>query len=277
MLSMYEEAEKRYGLPSGYLARTAQIESGGNPNAKNPNSSAGGLFQFIDSTANQYGLKNKFDPAAATDAAARLARDNQSFLSKRLGRAPTAAELYLAHQQGPGGAVKLLRNPNAAAASATGNAAIALNAGKQGQTSGEFANQWLNKFNNVKAPANGPTIAAAQQLPHQQAPATVPILAQNVDPSAFPKTPALEGSGLVGLAKSGDFSGANVKSALGGQAGAGLQSGLGFLAQAMGGGAEQAAVPAAPPPEANQPVDMAAFQQMLMPRRKRMMQNALAG
>jgi hypothetical protein len=145
LTALFAGAEQKYGLPSGYLARTAQIESSMNPNAKNPNSSASGLFQFIDSTARDYGLTNPFDPVASTDAAARLAAANARMLTPVLGRAPTAGELYLAHQQGGGGAAALLRNPDASAASVVGNAAANLNAGA-GLTAGQFAQQWTGKF-----------------------------------------------------------------------------------------------------------------------------------
>lgn len=139
--------ERQYGLPGGYLERTAQIESAMNPNAKNPRSSAGGLFQFINSTAKAYGLADRYDPAQATDAASRLARDNQRHLRRTLGREPTAAELYLAHQQGAGGAAKLLSNPNGRAVDTVGGAAIRLNGGNSNMTNQQFANLWLNKFN----------------------------------------------------------------------------------------------------------------------------------
>lgn len=145
LASLFAQTEQQYGLPAGYLGRTAQIESSMNPSARNSNSSAGGLFQFIDSTANQYGLANRFDPIAATDAAARLARDNMGVLSGSLGRAPTAGELYLAHQQGAGGASALLSNPSAPAASVVGSAAAGLNRGA-GLSAGDFAAQWLGKF-----------------------------------------------------------------------------------------------------------------------------------
>ena len=138
--------ERRYGLPQGYLARTAQIESSGDPRAQNPNSSAGGLFQFIDDTARAYGLTDRFDPEQATDAAARLARDNANILRRSLGRDPTAAELYLAHQQGGGGASRLLSNANAPASSIVGDAAVRLNAGDRNMTGRQFADLWLNKF-----------------------------------------------------------------------------------------------------------------------------------
>ncbi|QIE47396.1 lytic transglycosylase domain-containing protein [Pseudohalocynthiibacter aestuariivivens] len=139
--------ERREGLPAGYLHRTAQIESGLNPNAKNPRSSAGGLFQFIDSTARQYGLSDRYDPTQATDAASRLAADNAAYLRRKLGREPTAAELYLAHQQGAGGAAKLLRDPNRPATDVVSSAAIRLNGGNTDMTAGQFAGLWINKFN----------------------------------------------------------------------------------------------------------------------------------
>jgi hypothetical protein len=142
----FAKLESTYGLPSGYLSRTAQLESGGNPNAQNPNSSAGGMFQFIDSTAKQYGLTDKTDPIASADAAARLAADNKAYLTKALGREPSAGELYLAHQQGPAGAAKLILNQGAPAASLVGNDAVALNGGSGGMTGGDFAQKWLAKF-----------------------------------------------------------------------------------------------------------------------------------
>lgn len=144
----FGSVEAKYNLPSGYLDRTYQIESGGNPNAQNPNSSAGGGFQFIDSTARQYGLTNKNDLGASADAAARLAADNREVLVRTLGREPTAAELYLAHQQGAGGAAKLLSNPNAPAASLVGQDAVRLNGGDASMTAQQFAGKWLGKFDN---------------------------------------------------------------------------------------------------------------------------------
>ena len=142
----FAAVEAKYGLPAGYLDRTYMIESGGNPNAQNPNSSAGGGFQFIDSTAAQYGLTNKNDLAASADAAARLAADNRQALIGVLGREPTAAELYLAHQQGGGGAAALLSNPNARAVDIVGLDAVRLNGGDENMTAGQFAGKWINKF-----------------------------------------------------------------------------------------------------------------------------------
>lgn len=159
LAALFANLERQHGLPSGYLARTAQIESSMDPNAQNSESSAGGLFQFIDSTARDYNLRNRFDPIEASNAAARLAADNRRFLSRRLGREPTAAELYLAHQQGAGGAYNLLSNPNRA----VGGAEVTLNAGRAGMRGGDFANQWLAKFDGAPAPQGAIALASRQQ------------------------------------------------------------------------------------------------------------------
>lgn len=139
-------ATAKYGLDPSFLPRLAQVESGGRVDAKNPNSSAAGPFQFITSTARQYGLTNPHDPSQAADAAARLALDNKAVLARALGREPSPGELYLAHQQGAGGAAALLSNPNARAADIVGTKAVTLNGGSPNMTAGEFAAKWVNKF-----------------------------------------------------------------------------------------------------------------------------------
>lgn len=150
-------AAQRYGVDPQALLRVAEIESGLNPGARNPKSSAGGLFQFIDSTAGQYGLADRFDPAQAADAGARMMRDNSAGLRSTLGRDATGPELYLAHQQGLGGARKILGNPNASLADLVGGAAASLNAGA-GLTAGQFAQNWADKFGGGGAvqPAGAP-------------------------------------------------------------------------------------------------------------------------
>ena len=175
MLRMIEEQNAQAGLPPGYLTRTAQIESGMNPSAKNPNSSATGLFQFIDSTRKQYGGFDPMDPAASTQAAARLASDNRAALVKALGREPNAGELYLAHQQGAGGASKLLANPNARAVDLLGANAVRLNGGDENMTAGQFASKWTGKFGDGASPA---APQAAPVTPVQQVAQANPQLLQ---------------------------------------------------------------------------------------------------
>lgn len=147
------DAAAKHGVPASALLKTAQLESSFNPKAKNPNSSAGGLFQFIDGTAADYGLADRYDAGQASDAAARLMRDNAGQLRGVLGREPTDGELYLAHQQGGGGASKLLRDPSARAVDVVGADAVRLNGGHAGMSAGEFANLWIRKVDGAAGAA----------------------------------------------------------------------------------------------------------------------------
>lgn len=173
----FSTLEAENGLPQGFLERTAFIESKGNPNAKNPNSSAGGLFQQTDANAKDYGVTDRFDPVQSTDGAVDFAVDNMRILTAALGREPTGAELYLAHQQGGSGARALLSNGNANVVDVLtpvykGNReraaeAVRLNGGNVDMTAIEFASLWLDKFNNTKTtsptagtPANANAVAS---------------------------------------------------------------------------------------------------------------------
>jgi hypothetical protein len=153
MTPNFDKINNSYGLPPGYLNRTAYIESSFNPNANNGVSR--GEFQFTNATAGQYGLKNPFDPLASADAAARLAVDNQKFLAHGLGREPTAGELYLAHQQGAAGALNLLSHPDSPATDIVGRQAVVGNGGNANMTAQQFANLWTNKFNGMPATSSG--------------------------------------------------------------------------------------------------------------------------
>jgi len=138
-------AAGRYGVSPSALLRVADLESKFDPKAKNPKSSASGLFQGIDTTHAQYGVTDPFDEYQSADFGARLMRDNTNYLRTKLGRDPTRGELYLAHQQGAAGAFRLLSNPGASAASIVGEDAVTLNGGEAGMTAGEFAQLWTAK------------------------------------------------------------------------------------------------------------------------------------
>lgn len=101
----------------------AKAESNGNPNAKNPNSTASGLMQFTNRTwadmVNKYGsqtgikIGDKSNPQAQQVMARLYAQDNIKELQKLTGRTPTQGELYAAHVLGATGASKLLNaDPN---------------------------------------------------------------------------------------------------------------------------------------------------------------------
>ena len=134
-----------------YFDTLAFIESSNNPEAVNRHTGAAGLYQFIPSTAKAYGLEDPTDPVESRKAVEKLTEDNAKVLSRRLGRQPTDAELYLAHQQGATGASKLLENPDELAADVVGRGAVVRNGGTADMTAQEFANLWLNKFDQVQA------------------------------------------------------------------------------------------------------------------------------
>jgi hypothetical protein len=163
-----DDVAKKYGINPDDFKRMAWIESKFDTGARAGSSSAGGLFQFTDDTAKRYGLSNKFDGYANADAAARLWLDNKAGLQQALGREPTAGELYLAHQQGLGGATKLLSNPNASAENLLGSDAFRNNGGRAGMTGADFAKLWTGKFD-AALPASTPQAGSGVTTPHNSA------------------------------------------------------------------------------------------------------------
>ncbi len=132
-----QNAVDRTGVHFGLLMNVARLESGFDADAKARTSSAAGLFQFIDSTwlgtLQKHGAKHglqpqsraealalRNDPVAASLMAAELMADNAASLESKLGRPAQAAEVYLAHFLGAGGAAGFLkamgRNPGDPAA-----------------------------------------------------------------------------------------------------------------------------------------------------------------
>jgi Chaperone of endosialidase len=161
-------------LPAGYLPRTAQIESGMGKKIYNPSSEAMGWFQHIPLTAKARGIDPLDFQQSSTDAA-KMAQENRNILRQQAGiDDPTGAHLYLAHQQGPGGAVALLKNSDQPAADVltqiyqknykdpekarkVAMSAIINNGGKADMTAGDFAAQIMGTYTGTKMP----TTAAA--------------------------------------------------------------------------------------------------------------------
>ena len=142
------------GVDFDYLLAEARLESGLDTEARAPTSSAAGLYQFVSGTwlgtVDRHGadhglgwagaaitkaggraqvsdpalreaiLALRHDADASALMAAELARDNGAELRPVLGRDPDAAELYLAHFLGSGGAKQFLSalqaNPGQSAA-----------------------------------------------------------------------------------------------------------------------------------------------------------------
>lgn len=162
--SAIQRASSATGVDFSFLMGAAKRESGFNPAAKARTSSASGLFQFVDqtwlSTLKKHGAKYgyaryadliqqgsdgkyrvagdearkavlglKLDPHAASLMAGELASDHASYLRGRVGRTPTAGELYAAHFLGPQGSARLIEavgnSPGASAAAMFPDAAAA--------------------------------------------------------------------------------------------------------------------------------------------------------
>src|SRR3954462_1184760 len=159
-----QRASQATGVDFSFLMKTAGRESGMNPAAKAGSSSASGLFQFVEqtwlSTLKQHGSKYgyaryadlisrdagghyhvaggearravmdlRLDPHASSLMAGELASDHAAYLKGRVGRDPTAGELYAAHFLGPQGSARLIEayqtNPRASAAAMSPDAASA--------------------------------------------------------------------------------------------------------------------------------------------------------
>ena len=155
-------AAQQTGISFDYLVKTATRESNLDPAAKARNSSATGLFQFLDQTwlqtvrsdgaklglkaeadqivqgasgqltvadpqARQKILSLRTDPQIAAKVAGAFTARNQSILSDNLGRNPSEGELYIAHFLGVSGATDLIRlasqSPDANAAANFSDAA----------------------------------------------------------------------------------------------------------------------------------------------------------
>jgi Transglycosylase SLT domain len=189
-----QRASQATGVDFSLLVETARRESALNPNARAGTSSATGLFQFIDSTwldmvrrhGAEHGLGGyaaalsngadaatrrdilalRNDPEISARMAGELTRENANALQARLGRAPTAGELYAAHVLGSGGAARLVEAaaqgaPNAAAAfprEASANRGLFYDHGQARSAQGLLDRLGLDATAAVGAPSsNAPT------------------------------------------------------------------------------------------------------------------------
>ena len=142
------------GIPPNVGKAIVGIESGWNPQAKNKNCTAGGLMQFLDSTARAYGLANKYDPFQSIDASIKYLKD-----ARRMGiDVSNPGHAYLAWQQGPGGAKKILtaaaRNPSSPIESIIGTKAAQLNA-LSGLSAAQAVAKWGGKANKLAGVQSG--------------------------------------------------------------------------------------------------------------------------
>lgn len=153
---------------AAYFANTRRAESGGNDSAKNPNSSASGRYQFIDSTWQglmqshpELGLTpdGRNDPTQQEKAMRAFTMDNARQL-KGAGVGVDPASLYAAHFLGAGGASKVLSaDPNASVASIVGPEVVQANPQLANMTVGDFKQWAASKGGNGSGGYAGPSTA----------------------------------------------------------------------------------------------------------------------
>lgn len=196
-----QSASSATGVDFGFLLGTARRESGYNPSAKAPTSSAAGLYQFTEQTwlaqLKKFGPRHgyaryadmiqmgtdgryhtsgdsratimdlRMDPRAAALMAGEMTADHASYLRGRVGRDPTAGELYIAHFLGPQGSARLIEavrsNPGASASAmfpdaAHANRSIFYRDGRAATVGEVYANLTSN-------PQGGATVRSAPSAP----------------------------------------------------------------------------------------------------------------
>jgi hypothetical protein len=168
------------------------VESGGDPTATNPNSSATGAGQFINSTwldtlakhrpdiqgSPDELLAMRNDPQLSKEMTAAYAGDNQAILSKA-GVPVTPGTTYLAHFAGPQGAVKVLQaDPGASVGDILGPAAVKANPFLEGMTA-QGLQAWAAKKMGTAVPQAGAQTA-------QASPASPPSAPVNAIPQQAP-------------------------------------------------------------------------------------------
>lgn len=155
--------------------RIIGAESGGNASAKNPNSSASGLGQFIDSTwlktvktyrpdiasglSDKEILALKRDPALGREMTRRYTEENAAALGAA-GLPATAGNIYLAHFLGPGGAKQVLTSgDDASLEEILSPAVIKANSFLRGKSVG-----WIRNWADKKMGGGSPNVANNPQF-----------------------------------------------------------------------------------------------------------------
>lgn len=242
-------AARATGVDFNYLLAQAKLESSLDPAARAATSSAAGLYQFTrgtwletldrhgashgldwastaiergrigDPALRQQVLAMRFDPDLSARMAAELANDNRAALLPVLGREPDAAELYLAHFLGAGGASRFLTalaaDPGQSAAALLPDAAAAnrtiFYSGGQPRSVGEVMGLLRGKVER----AMGAELPVA---PPQWAAAPAPfggVLAAPAAPPGQRRSMAATLDGAFGLGASGNDAPAHVRAAYG--------------------------------------------------------------
>lgn len=171
-------------MAATYSEKLARFESNGNPNAKNPNSTASGQHQFIDSTWNQMleelGLPrgtSRQDPEASELVLNHFRKKNRAHIDPILGRPAQESEEAVAHLLGGQGAAKFLAmDPNSPSSKAVSDDAYKLNkrvfrneSGRE-RTVGEVLAFYGKEFDEAAANSPPAKITAMADTPKNESP-----------------------------------------------------------------------------------------------------------
>ncbi|OAL84473.1 transglycosylase [Acinetobacter sp. SFD] len=152
------------GIPPNVALTIAHIETGGSfsHTAKNPTSSAHGLFQVLDKSWSNLGGGDRSNIDEQIRIGFKHMKQAESHIKKSIGRELQPHEHYLGHLLGPGGASAVLKaDPNAKLIDVVRkydpkNAnAIVKNNAMDGMTVGQAIGKWRNKWNSLSARYGG--------------------------------------------------------------------------------------------------------------------------
>lgn len=152
------------GIPPNVALTIAHIETGGSfsHTAKNPTSSAHGLFQVLDKSWSNLGGGDRSNIDEQIRIGFKHMKQAESHIKKSIGRELQPHEHYLGHLLGPGGASAVLKaDPNAKLIDVVRkydpkNANdIVKNNAMEGMTVGQAIGKWRNKWNGLSARYGG--------------------------------------------------------------------------------------------------------------------------
>lgn len=155
---------RQAGIPPNVALTIAHIETGGtfSHTAKNPTSSAHGLFQVLDKSWSNLGGGDRSNIDEQIRIGFKHMKQAESHIKKSIGRELQPHEHYLGHLLGPGGASAVLKtDPNTPLIDVVrkydpknADAVVANNA-MQGMTVGQAIGKWRNKWNSLSARYGG--------------------------------------------------------------------------------------------------------------------------
>ncbi|MBK1871575.1 D-Ala-D-Ala carboxypeptidase family metallohydrolase [Aestuariivirga sp. YIM B02566] len=154
--NLLDQITQKYDLPEGFLSILHQIEAGGRLDPPDSVAGAGGPFQIMPDTAKEFGVADTSNFEQSADGAGKIAQSHGKQLRNIIGRDYTEEELYMAYQQGAGGAGALLNNPDSNAVDVLtkvykgnkkkGRSAVIDNGGRANMTAKEFTDAWTRKW-----------------------------------------------------------------------------------------------------------------------------------